>query len=244
MPFTIWTPHAVASEAFRLRRRLWRAVEAQHIASTLRIVASVAEQLTLERVLEASKPSVPPEAQHLHYLLATPFRYPSPHGSRFRSPVDPGVWYGADTRVTACAELGYWRWRFLSDSEGLSSIGPAPQTLFRAGVSAKFVDLTRPPFNRDRAHWAHRTDYTATQQFASIARAANIGALRYQSVRDPEHGPAVAVLRAQSFSPSQPLEQEIWLLTVKPSSVTWHRDDAVFEFPAKVWAEPQTPDPG
>jgi hypothetical protein len=69
------TPHAVGSEASRATRRLWRAVEAQHIASTLRLVANVEEQLVLERVLERSKPKVPSDAADLHYLLATPFRY-------------------------------------------------------------------------------------------------------------------------------------------------------------------------
>ncbi|MEA3158569.1 MAG: hypothetical protein QOD95_117, partial [Gammaproteobacteria bacterium] len=91
MSSSILTPHAVASEAGRATRRLWRAVEAQHIASTLRLVANIEEQLVLERVLEKSKPAVPDDAADLHYLLATPFRYASPIGSRFRAPADPGV---------------------------------------------------------------------------------------------------------------------------------------------------------
>ena len=101
MPSTTWTPHAVGSELFRLRRRLWRAVEAQHIASTLRLVATADEQLALERILESSKPPVPPEAARLHYLLATPFRYPSPLGSRFRAPTELGVWYGTEVLRSA-----------------------------------------------------------------------------------------------------------------------------------------------
>lgn len=236
MPSTTWTPPAVASEGFRLRRRLWRAVEAQHIASTLRLVASAQEQLVLERVLEASKPSIPPQATSLHYLLYTPFRYPSPMGSRFRSPLDPGVWYGAEDVRTACAELGYWRWRFLIDSEALESLGPAPQTVFRAGIDTKSVDLTRPPFQRDRAHWCDRGDYRTTQALAAQARAADIGAIRYESVRDPEHGAAVAVLRAQAFTPKKPIAQETWFLTVKRTRVTWQREGALLEFAADDWA--------
>jgi hypothetical protein len=140
-----WTPHAVESEARRATRRLWRAVEAQHIASTLRLVANVEEQLVLERLLEKSKPALPTEATGLHYLLATPFRYSSPIGSRFRAPSDSGVWYGAERERTACAELGYWRWRFLMDSDGLDSLGPSPQTVFRAGIDGRMIDLTDPP---------------------------------------------------------------------------------------------------
>ena len=96
MSSNIWTPPAVGSEASRATRRLWRAVEAQHIASTLRLVASVEEQAVLEGILERSKPALPDNAADLHYLLATPFRYASPIGSRFRAPADAGVWYGAE----------------------------------------------------------------------------------------------------------------------------------------------------
>ena len=86
MSSNTWTLHAVESEGIRATRRLWRAVEAQHIASTLRLVASAEEQLVLERLLERSKPAIPADAADLHYLLATPFRYASPIGSRFRAP--------------------------------------------------------------------------------------------------------------------------------------------------------------
>ena len=235
MPSTTWTPRAVASEASRLRRRLWRAVEAQHIASTLRLVANAEQQLALERILEASKPPVPPEAVRLHYLLSTPFRYPSPFGSRFRAPAEPGVWYGAEAVRTACAELGFWRWRFLTDATGLDSLGPSPQTVFRAGTDTRAVDLTRAPFKRDRAHWTHRVDYSATQEFAVVAREANVGAIRYESVRDPEHGGAVAVLRADAFKPLRPIEQTTWFLTVKRERVTWQRDEEVLEFDVAEW---------
>ena len=235
MPSTTWTPRAVASETFRLRRRLWRAVEAQHIASTLRLVASADEQLALERVLEASKPPLPPGAAKLHYLLSTPFRYPSPFGSRFRAPTEPGVWYGAEALRSACAELGYWRWRFLTDATALESLGPSPQTVFQAQVDARVVDLTRSPFSRDQEHWRHRTDYSATQGFARVAREANLGAIRYASVRDPEHGGAVAVLRPETFKPTRPTEQTIWLLTVKKERVIWQRERETLEFTADLW---------
>jgi hypothetical protein len=230
-----WTRRVVESEVFRLRRRLWRAVEAQHIASTLRLVESAAEQLTLERILEASKPRVPPEAAELHYLLSTPFRYPSPFGSRFRAPTESGVWYGAEAVRTACAELGYWRWRFLTDSAGLEALGPSPQTVFRAGVDTRAIDLTRAPFKRDHARWMHRSDYSATQAFATLAREAPTGAIRYASVRDPEHAGAVAVLRPDAFKPSRPIEQTTWLLTVRKERVTWQREREVLEFDAELW---------
>jgi RES domain len=230
-----WTPRAVASEALRTRRRLWRAVEAQHIASTLRLVTNVEEQLLLERLLDRSKPPLPPAATDLHYLLSTPFRYSSPIGSRFRAPADSGIWYGAEAQRTACAELGFWRWRFLMDSDGLDSLGPSPQTVFRAGIDGRMIDLTEPPFNRSRAEWTHPRDYAATQRFARLARQANVDAIRYESVRDPEHGGAVAVLRP-CFKPRKPLESRVWLLSVRREAAIWQSDGGSYQFTANDWA--------
>jgi len=230
-----WTPRAVASETLRTRRRLWRAVEAQHIASTLRLVTNVEEQLLLERLLDRSKPPLPSEATDLHYLLSTPFRYSSPIGSRFRAPADSGIWYGAEAQRTACAELGFWRWRFLIDSEALQSIGPSPQTVFRAGIDGRLVDLTRSPFKKSRAEWTHPDDYGPTQGFARVAHQAGVDAIRYESVRDPEHGAAVAVLRPSCFKPRKPLEQHTWFLTVRRAAVVWQREGATFEFDVGAW---------
>jgi hypothetical protein len=230
-----WIQRAVESEAARSQRRLWRAVEAQHIASTLRLVATAEEQLVLERLLDRSKPPLPAGAGGLHYLLSTPFRYSSPIGSRFRAPADSGIWYGAEVQRTACAELGYWRWRFLLDSAALESLGPSPQSVFRAGIEARLIDLTAQPFRRARAQWTDPRDYGATQELARIARAAEVDAIRYESVRDPQHGAAVAVLRPGCFKPRKPLEQQTWLLTVRRKAVVWQRDRSTVEFDATDW---------
>jgi hypothetical protein len=232
-----WTPRAVASESLRTRRRLWRAVEAQHIASTLRLVTNVEEQLLLERLLDRNKPPLPSEATGLHYLLSTPFRYSSPIGSRFRAPADSGIWYGAEAQRTACAELGFWRWRFLIDAEALQAIGPSPQTVFRAGIDGRLVDLTRSPFKKSRAEWTHPDDYGPTQGFARVAHQAAVDAIRYESVRDPEHGAAVAVLRPSCFKPRKPLEQHTWFLTVRRAAVIWQREGETFEFDAGTWRQ-------
>ena len=62
----------------------WRAVEAQHVVATMRLVDSLHEQALLEQILEASKPSLARGHKVLHYLLTAPFRYTSPSPSRFR----------------------------------------------------------------------------------------------------------------------------------------------------------------
>jgi len=235
-----WTPTAVASKAAPLRLVLWRAVEAQHLVSTTALVDTLDEQALLEELIESVKPPLPEAAKGLHWLLFTPFRYPPlPSGSRFRSPVDPGVFYGADEPRSACAELGFWRWRFVLESPALQAIDAKPQTLFSALVQTSAVDLRRKPFVRDRKRWTDRRDYTACQRFASIAREARVGAIRYESVRDPKRAGCAAVLTPEAFAQKQPLESQTWLLTVTRERVFWRRDSvlesASFEFDARVW---------
>jgi RES domain len=233
---TTWTPTAVESEHVPWQGTLWRAVEAQHRVSTLRLVDTLEEQAQLEALLDASKPEAPAATRPLHYLLATPFRYlPSlTRGSRFRSPADPGVFYGADTRRTACAELGYWRWRFLIDSPALNRLEPLPQTLFQCEANGKAIDLTALPFNRDQQLWTNPTDYTACQELAKMARAAHTEVIRYQSVRDAPAGRCAAVLTPRAFT-STPLIEQTWRLAVTRDRIQWRRDsvlvDEHFEFP-------------
>jgi hypothetical protein len=233
-----WTPAAVASELSRWQGALWRAVEAQHRVATSRLVDTLHEQALLEALLDEAKPVAPRSSRH--YLLTTPFRYPAPHpgGSRFRRATDPGVFYGADERRTACAELGYWRWRFLLDSPALPRLEPLSQTLFQAQVDAPAADLTVQPLARDADRWRSPTDYSACQQFAAVAREAGAGMIRYASVRDPESGMCGAVLDLQGLT-SDPLVEQSWLLGVTRERVQWRRDSVLFpegfEFDCRRW---------
>jgi hypothetical protein len=232
MPPEPRTDRLLAS-ATRVRRvKAWRAVEAQHIVATLRLTGNnPVEQERLERILEESKPPMPPAAANLHYLLATPFRYPpSKHGSRFRAWPDPGVLYAAAHRRTACAELGYWRWRFLTDSPGLHEIPAAAQTLFQLGIAGRGVDLTLPPLDAWQAQWSHPRDYAATQALARQARAAGQQWIAYASVRDPQSGGCYAVLDPAALKPREPIAQETWYLTVTRTSAVWQRDRETFVF--------------
>lgn len=236
MSSTTWTPTAVASSARLLRRlQLWRAVEAQHQVSTTLLVDTLEEQALLERLLEESKPSLQEDTGGLHWLLFTPFRYPPlPWGSRFRAPADPGVFYGAEEIRTACAELGYWRWRFLLDSPRLDRIDAQAQTVFLSSLKGLAVDLREEPLAAQRASWTDPDDYKACQRFAQTAREAQIALIRYESVRDPKGGGCAAVLHTGAFAQKAPLETQTWLLTVTPKRVFWRKDsvmeEAAFEF--------------
>jgi hypothetical protein len=123
---------------------LWRGVEAQHVIATLKLTDSRQQHEVLENLLERSKPPLPPEAEGQHFLVFTPFRYRSPIASRFRRPTDPGVWYGAEELEIACAEVAYWKWRFLMDSDGLRDQALFTEhTFFRARARGLEVGRAR-----------------------------------------------------------------------------------------------------
>jgi hypothetical protein len=219
--FNTWTPHAVSSEAFPWQERVWRIVEAQHVASTMKLVDDVDEQHTLEVLLEGSKPMMRPGTANLDYLLATPFRYhPKRGGSRFRSEIDPGVFYGAESIRTAGAELGYWRWRFLRDSVDLNYLGPVAHTVFCCEPSCRVVDLRCSPFAQDATAWTTSDRYLETQEIARVARKADVQAIIYESVRDETPAWCVAILNPAVFDGIRPkIDERAWFLSVTQNSV-------------------------
>jgi RES domain len=209
MTATPWQP-AWFDVAKPRQMQAWRGVEAQHIVSTMRLVDTLDEQSVLERILESSKPPLPAAGVAKHYLLATPFRYRPRHASRFRAIGARGVWYGARSIKTVCAELAYWRWRFLMDSAGLAQEELLTEhTLFRATVSGLAIDLMAPPWVGNRAAWTHPGDYTPTQALAVAAHERRLQWIRYESVRDPG-GVCAAVLDVAALDKLDLAGQQTW----------------------------------
>lgn len=182
----------------------------------MKLVDTLAEQNRLERLLEHSKPPVPPDCRHLHYLLSTPFRYgaPYPRGSRFRrAGLTPGVFYASQTVTTAVAEMTFARLLFFAESPETpwpanASEHTAFQVRYRTNTG---VDLSAPPFDTDRASWTDPLDYAPCQQLADAARAAGVEAIRYWSARD-ESGVNIALLTCAAFGVSAPIERQTWRL--------------------------------
>jgi hypothetical protein len=187
----------------------------------MKLVDTLAEQERLEQLLEQSKPPVPPECRHLHYLLATPFRYsaPYPEGSRFRrAGMTPGAFYASRTPKTAVIEMAFHRLLFFADSpETPWPDNPGEYTAFSVRYrTAAGLDLTSAPFERQRSVWAHVTDYSACQALADSARVAGVEVLRYPSARDlgPSGGTNVAILVCRGFASRAPVERQTWRIHV------------------------------
>lgn len=225
----IWTPDALRSERLRFEGAGWRLVEAQHRVSTLKLVDTLAEQIALEEILEATKPPMPDDCRHLDYLLATPFRYrPYPRGSRFRrAGFTPGVWYGAERPETAVAEMVFYRLLFYAESPATSLPDDAAEyTAFSAVLRAEALDLTADPLARDADAWTHPTHYEPCQTLAEAARAADAELLRYQSVRDPDRGLNLAVLTCRAFDRPAPTERRTWRIRLAATGA-----QAICEYP-------------
>jgi hypothetical protein len=208
-------------------------VEDQSRVSTRKLVDSDDEQLRLEELIETAKPPVPvgPEWSHLHYLLSTPFRYPPPsHGSRFRTRVQPGVWYGSQTLDTAIAEVAYWRLRFLNDSEAALH-SELLLTAFSVGLRTSHgADLTAEPFAAFEAQISSKTSYTDSQALGADISDADVEMCSSRSARDPQKGVNVAV-----FSPTAFTRKSL----SDASRETWHcyATPTVIEFRSQSFAQ-------
>lgn len=205
----------------------WRGVESQAQVATWRLVDSSAEHDALEEMLEASKPPLPEGCEHLHYLLFTPFRYTSPYPSRFRRAHEAGIWYGAESVETVCAELAYWRHRFILDSAALANDEAGlltTHTLFQAQVRGRALNLTASPWDAGRAHWTHGADYSNTQRVAAAARVNGIDWIQYESVRCPGTTCA-AVLSPVALAARPPFDFQEWICRATRSRVILtHKD--------------------
>ena len=239
MSLTTWTPAELSSKAQNLSFKVWRMVEAQHLVSTSKIVDTMAEQELLEDILEERKPPIPKDAADLHFLLFSPFRYEprQPTGSRFRAVYEPGVFYAAETVRTAAAEVGYWRWRFLQDTSGIERLQPCAFTSFKVPIKTSCIDLREPPFADESSRWQHPTDYSATQALGRVARDANIGAIIYQSVRDPQKHFCSAILTPLAFAAKKPdSAYQTWSLTISTEEAIWMRQGGEsFSFRTNSW---------
>lgn len=210
----------------------WRGVEAQHVVSTMRLVDTADEQELLEALLEASKPPQTSTRRPKHYLLITPFRYTPAHPSRFRPAHSKGQWYGAQELRAACAEVAYWRHRFLLDSAGLANSELLSEhTFFKASVNGLCINLMDHPWVALREKWTDGSDYSATHAVAARAQAQCVQWIRYESVR--EAGQACAVV----FDPESLSEPAVGL---DSSKQTWHcrttRHSVIFRREKEWWS--------
>ena len=207
-------------------------VEAQHVVSTRKLVDSLEEHEVLEQLIEASKPPLPDEKEFagLHFLLATPFRYPPlRHGSRFGTRTERSLWYGSTLPRTAFAEAAYYRLLFVEGTSAALGVVTVEQSLFHVPIRAsKGIDLTRSPFDRHRKTIAAPSSYRATQTLGTAMREDGVQAFRYPSARDVKTGANLALFTPRAFAAVKPGVPETWHSVATRECVEFTKKD-VFE---------------
>jgi hypothetical protein len=218
---------------------LLRIVESQQQVATLSLVDDLAEQSLLEGLLEGSKPAFRAGSERLHYLLATPFRYPPlRHGSRFGGRSEPSLFYGARRLPTLLAEAAYYRCVFWT---GMTLPPPAGRlrtqhSVFRARFRCeRGLHLQQPPCDEYRALLRDPGDYRATQALGSALRAAGIDAFEFISARDAAQGLNVALFRPDALISRAPLSLARWLCEIRADQVSFASEAAheLHRFPLK-----------
>ena len=221
MSSSIWMRCAGDSERRTLRLSPFRVVEAQHQVSTRKLVDTMEEQELLEELIDRAKPPDRTRGS-LHYLLATPFRYPPlRHGSRFATRRERGVWYGSETPRTAFAEVAYYRLVFLEGTRG--DLGEVTTQLTAFTVRARStsgIDLVAAPFAAFRDVIASPTSYSETQALGLAMRAAGVELFRFPSAREGgDGGVNVGILSPAAFGAAKPRGLETWHCTANRERV-------------------------
>ena len=167
-----------------------RLVERQGVQATRRITDNLDEQAFLETFPEDSKPEWPDvqECPQRHRLLVTPFRYSKPHGSRFSTRRERGLFYGSRSRSGCLVEGAYYELVFQAGPErpfpGSSAMRKA---LFHVEVSAECgLQLQLQGDATLQTLLRHPCDYCFTQQAGQHMRDAEIQAFEYHSARSVE----------------------------------------------------------
>ncbi|MEX2962194.1 RES family NAD+ phosphorylase [Microbulbifer sp. TYP-18] len=181
----------------RLLGKLYRIVESQEEVATRSLVDNLHKQEVLESLLEWSKPARLPGCESLHYLLATPFRYPPlPWGSRFGTVAESGIFYGSKTVPTVLAEAAFYRLRFYSDM-----VEPPPNALtsYHNIFSAKYripngIRLQDSAWRDCWTSLADPANYGFCQQLGVQLRGEGVGGIETLSARAIQSGLAAPPL--------------------------------------------------
>lgn len=202
--------------------QIWRIIENQEQAATRRITRSAAAQSRLEALLDRNKPIYLPGSEQLHWLLKTPFRYPPlAHGSRFGSPFEPGILYGARELHTALTESAVYLWLFraaLSDPGPLERISDGRTAIQFPVRHDRFSDLTSR--EEYRQHISDPGSYQFSQALGARLREAGAAAIWFNSAR-AEQGVNCAVLNPEAIPAGTVPNESHWQLQLDESCCWW-----------------------
>ncbi|MHB0990238.1 MAG: RES family NAD+ phosphorylase [Burkholderiales bacterium] len=220
-----WSACLAQAELTGLAGVILRLVESQEQVATNQLVGSLERQAVLETLLETTKPRLRPGTETLHYLLATPFRYPPlKHGSRFGTRSEPSLFYGSLTTATVLAEAAYYRFLFWYGMV-VPPVGKldTQHTLFGAQYRTENgVRLQNQPFSGYGEVLGSPSEYRPAQALGAVMRDAGVEAFEFISARDPARGINVALFTPAALQGITPVCQEAWLCELSARQVRFH----------------------
>ncbi|RMF15589.1 MAG: RES domain-containing protein [Gammaproteobacteria bacterium] len=174
-------------------------------------------------MLEQSKPPVRPGTERLHYLLATPFRYPPlRHGSRFGTRWEPSLFYGGTSVPVTLCEGAYYRFYFWHDNTAgpASPVLQTQHTLFAFRYrTQRGVRLQREPFTTFQALIRDPVSYQSSQRLGAAMRADDVEAFEYPSARDRSGGVNVALFSPAALATDRPMNPQPCLCQTRAEQV-------------------------
>ncbi|MBY0545537.1 MAG: RES family NAD+ phosphorylase [Gammaproteobacteria bacterium] len=209
----IWPACDAANHVTPLKCQAWRVVENQLESTTRPLVDSETEHELLEQIIENAKPLQLSTEENYHYLLKTPFRYPPlKYGSRFGTENQRGIWYGSMRVKTALSEVGYYRVRFMQESEAKIDFLQVVLTAFSVDINTSSgLDLTKTPFLQYKDKISSPTHYDESQNLGKVMRQKGVHAFYYFSARDSEKGVNIGVFLPEAFAKMEPnSNQQTW----------------------------------
>lgn len=235
-----WDACLADRHPLKLSGTVLRLVESQEQVATNQLVGSLDRQALLEEMLEATKPRLRKGTESLHYLLATPFRYPPlKHGSRFGTRSEPSLFYGSLETRTVLAEAAFYRFVFwYGMARPPAGKLDTQHTLFGAAYrTGNGLRLQEPPFAEHRAALASPSDCRASQALGTAMRTAGIEAFEFVSARDPQAGINVALFSPKAFAKKEPVSQEAWLCELTGERVRFRaaRGRDLHDFPLALF---------
>jgi len=235
----VWAAYLDEVAPYEVSGELFRVVESQEEIATTHLVENDLEaQAILEEMLDENKPDILQEWKAAyHYLLYTPFRYPPlQYGSRFGTLVEPSLFYGSLSSLTAFTEVAYYRLLFWYDMDEHPATPMLTQhTLFTVPYSSEAgYRLQDPPFNNEIKLITHPADYSPTQQLGSLMREHEVELFEYPSARH-KGGINVALFTPNAFALLEPDSSHEVICTTDSDHVTIKDQGEVYRFDLKLF---------
>ena len=234
MPKPDWPALVSKGQLKAIQGSLWRIVESQSQIATLELVDSLEEQAVLENLIEASKPALPANTEPLHYLLATPFRYPPlKWGSRFGSRFEASLFYGALQIKTVLAEAAYYRFLFW---QGMQIPPPSKHLVTQHEIfSVAYrcqpgLKLQNKPFKKWASNISNPSSYEHSHKLGNTMRTYGIAGFEFRSARCPDQGTNVALYSASALVDKAPVKTQRWICETGDKKVSFSGENVLHSF--------------